>query len=313
MNRPPKSMPVAGVRERIVPLIGHGPHRSRPSRSGRGLGLLAGAALAIGFSPDWSARGQGEKAGQIVGSGAPRTVEIDGSNAVSQPPGPEPAEGTALAHVVNTMRALQRGDVNGFVAGFDATADEISMLTAIAGFSREALDFRRKYVDSYGVDYWNAFQNAEDPAGVFDFHFTHVLDEHIEALKRLDNAVLERDRAVRLPNTGADTALLRGEDGSGWLIDATPLVPAGFATTTFAGLMEQMARMVNRYGKVLGKEGVDPRDLDFDMGRAEAEIFHQAIHGEALPDDAPPARLDLQRLLAEDSAATPPARTETPE
>lgn len=178
--------------------------------------------------------------------------------------------------IVATMEALRRADRRRFLEGFDYTDTERRMLESLVDFSSAALRFRKRFVDEYGRLAWEVFQNPQLPPGAHDFRFSHISDEQMEALRQLDEADLQKSREVALPNTGGFSRLVEKE-GGGWLIDAGSLLPEGQSPSQFANIIRAMIDAVERHIAVIGIKGIDPEDIDHDIGLSiDREIGSQS-------------------------------------
>ncbi len=181
---------------------------------------------------------------------------------------------------IDTMNALRQGDKKTFLAGFDAGTAELKLLETIADLSAESLRFRKKFVDAYGAGAWRTFQDPVNQINsVHDFNFTHITAEQMQVLKEMDNAEIERSGEVALPNAAPLTKMVKKKDR--WLIDARTLIPADQPINDMIGYMRNVLNVVRFYENVIGEKGVEPADLDHDMGRAT-----DLMHG--VPTDAEP-------------------------
>ncbi|CAN5395071.1 hypothetical protein BH23VER1_BH23VER1_33720 [soil metagenome] len=184
------------------------------------------------------------------------------------------------AVAVQVAEALRAGDVNAFVAGFDATDEEVEFLNSLGTFAAAAVDFRDKFIKAYGLDYWNAFQNYDDPPGAHDFAFTNVTEAQVAELKALDDAKLRETRQVKLPNTATVQSLVE-RDGQ-WFIDASTMLPPNASMAAMTRHVKATTAIVERYAKLIGKDDVLARDIDHDMGRA----LHEFQSGRPSPEPA---------------------------
>lgn len=189
------------------------------------------------------------------------------SEKASAPSGAENAQPVNAATPQAALRAMTeailKADKGRFTGCLEGTPEQIKAMQSVYDYSHEAVEFREALIKAYGKEGWAKFQDSSAAGGASAR--LDVPDD--EFLGEIDKGKCEvNGDAATLMVTGKPPMALKKTNGA-WRIDAAALLPPDAQPAKFAEMMTRMGQVVKQYKKAIGKPGVKPEDLNYELGR----------------------------------------------
>ena len=183
---------------------------------------------------------------------------------------PEPKPGKTPKEIVARLaQAMYEGNKIEMLACFTGTDQEKRPVESIANFMVAALTFKEAFIETYGQEEWDKFQDPEKKPKEGDAEFFLITKEKLERMKRADVRIEGEKAFFLVPNGPAEAleaVIVRQADG--WLIQASSFLPVGAEPVAFSNMMDGLAAVVVKYHKAIGHEGLTPEDIDAELGMA---------------------------------------------
>jgi hypothetical protein len=176
------------------------------------------------------------------------------------------------------VRSMSSNDSKLFVSCFCGTADQMKYVLGLADFISATHTFKEKFIHAYGEDGWRDFQNPEKaPKGPSsswqaDWSFKEVSPHDIVSTIQGTHVHVDGELAYfSLPNENVEVMAIR--KNSMWCVAAETFLPPGADINLATEYMDKMTSMVRRFETVIGMGNISVEDIDYEMGRASAEMM----------------------------------------
>ncbi|HUS47378.1 MAG TPA: hypothetical protein VM098_04630 [Phycisphaerae bacterium] len=199
-----------------------------------------------------------------------------------------PKATTPLQAGRNMVHAFQSGTREQFLSCVAGTEDEKKLAGAMYDYACATKGFREDFVKAYGEAAWTEFQSEETedaPEGP-NASLPVIPDDMLEEMEKAQVKIDGDKATLTMEQDGAPLGLIKL--GGVWKVDASVL--AGRSNLQWmTEKMSKMAELVRKYRKTIGKPGIKPEDIDYELGRATAKF----LMGEE-PNE--PHRFDIEKL-----------------
>ena len=173
-----------------------------------------------------------------------------------------------------------------------------SVFEGTADFGEAATRFRRRFIEDYGRSAWNTFNDenhvprsvkgntANGGVTVLElFEFTRIYRE-------LNENQSENESSCRYPNTETELVAIKKEGR--WYVDLEKSTPINVEQIdSILELFSALSTGLRRVTPAIGREGVSPNQIDYELGR----ISIQAMGGAPLPPQPDFTLDDLPELI----------------
>ncbi len=183
----------------------------------------------------------------------------------------------------NTYSLLYDGTREQYMARLDGTVAELNAAGAMFDFIRANMDFRNAFIHAYGKSAWDEFgTGSSDPASEKQM----LADEIDKSEPRIDGD--QATLTCKKPGAAEPSALRLVQFNGGWKVKASCLVPSGENGDKTVAIMPQLTALIAKYRRAIGKPGVRPEDITYELRRESDEMFGKK-HEE-------PHRFDINKL-----------------
>jgi hypothetical protein len=213
------------------------------------------------------------------------TIVAGGCNKDESAPPPQASQGPEVrAAAQNVFSLLFDGTRAQFLSCFYGTQPDLNAVGIIFDFNRTSMNFQRDFIKAYGPAAWPASQNGPtDPAA-----------EKKKRIDEIDRSELQIDGdqatlANTTPGSEKQSPLRLVKTGGVWKVQASSLRPAGQNGDKALAAMAKMASLMAKYQKAVGKPGIKPEDITYELGRAANEQVLGKTYTE-------PHRFDINKI-----------------
>lgn len=212
---------------------------------------------------------------------------LSGCGRSTPPSGAKPAA-TAEEALRGFLQGMKDLDERAMLARCKVSDEESAALCTLMEFGRAAQDFRAAFIEAYGKEAWERFNDPDYSPGETNAHVT-LLEEPVEDMVAASNLQMQGDAVATfvMPNESRLSRIVKTDKG--WLIDAHTLFPAEIEPEKFMKVMREMGNHLRKYKKAIGQTGITADDIDVELGRA----FTESLFGLKLPT---PHRFDIDKL-----------------
>lgn len=179
---------------------------------------------------------------------------------------PEPASSPSEA-LMGYTRAVIGGDVREAAAHVVSDADSRRWLASIIWQQQVTMRFHALFVDAYGQDALEEFNDIGSPTRPTDAHLTLMTDVSLREFQSNPPKADASTRSVEFGSwEGLDGAVVRVDGG--WLVDGAAAIPPSMSVDHFIQILNNRTSATSRYLKAIGYKGITAEDLDIELGRA---------------------------------------------
>jgi hypothetical protein len=209
------------------------------------------------------APGDGQRESSSKG---PALVDVKTLTSVRPQPSDTPKEAVAAF-----MNAFKASDPKQLMATATGDAQQKRNMAKFARYLQATVLFRDDFVAEYGQKAWQRFNSPTHSPGKANATLTlNIPDDDILDNLQID---IQGDRAIVKAPGEPQPMILRKIKG-GWIVDMETLEPAGGQSLDASmELMNQLAPIIVKYRKAIGKEGITPDDIDYELGREMAPVL----------------------------------------
>ena len=204
-------------------------------------------------------------------------------------PGVAATAGSPRDAVIQLTEAMHEGDEARLMALLEGTDKQKEYMRIRMDFITAGKEFREAFIKAYGRQAWEDFQ--DESKAPIDGNATLSVSDPEEKIARFREAEIdERGEEAFCENTdtpGEKIRLIRVEDG--WRVDADSLCPDDEKMQGTIKQLGPLAKVIRKYMKAIGHEGIGPEDIDAELGREITTI----MTGMELPG---PHRFDIDKL-----------------
>jgi len=193
---------------------------------------------------------------------------------------------TPQVAIKNLLNAVADGNKDRFMACWAGTPQQVAAMGSMYEAGRASADFRERFIKAYGDKSWDDFEHGKNEGARARLL---LMDEGAGDIDKAHCKINGRTAELTDPDhpSKSFTFLKVGDE---WRLDASGARPPD--PRTFAELMDSMTASIQKYGKAIGKKGIKPEDINFELGRAMAE----SMMGVTMKD---PHRFDIDNLPAD--------------
>lgn len=197
-------------------------------------------------------------------------VGIFVSNIAGAEKEPKKGESSALrAALVNFATALHDADKDKLLSCVTGDVAQLNGVAALVRYGNTTREFRRTFLKTYGEKAWDAFQKPSVPGTHCDATLTFPDKSLVKAAQSAEIRNVDGGYEATLPGSPIPISFVR--EGDTWKISATSIVPTGQDPGQFAKHFTTLSDLIEKYTRVIGKNGVTPNDIDHDLGCSLAE------------------------------------------
>jgi hypothetical protein len=202
----------------------------------------------------------------LVAGGCKKDESPPPPNNASPPPASGSLDSGPRAAAKNMYSLLFDGTKAQFLSCFWGTEPDLKSVGTLFDFNRSSLDFRNAFIQAYGKAAWPSGRNGpDDPA--------REQQARLNEIERSDLKI-DGDQATL-------TNIMRGAEkqnpmeliktGGTWKVKASSLRPTGPNGDKALAAMAGMASLMSKYQRAVGKPGIKPEDILYELKRALAE------------------------------------------
>ena len=184
--------------------------------------------------------------------------------------------------VIQFTQGMFEGDEKKMFAAVEATPEQRRYCRASMELATAAVRFRDAFIEAYGSGEWEEFQ---DPSGaslnVVDLEEKIAHLRKIPIDERSDKAALE---GVWKPGDKIEITRVKG----GWRVASSSFCPAEEKIQSAIDMHMPVVRVLRKYKKAIGRPGIKPEDIDFELGRE----FMRVLKGKEILG---PRRFDIDK------------------
>ena len=173
--------------------------------------------------------------------------------------------------VINMATALKDADETKFLASVDATEKEQKAFSEIIRLTAAINKLRDDFIKAYGQKGWDEFQDKSEDISKDDAHFDFITDESIAKLKEVQIDLRENKAFYPRENQEKPGRVIKVQDK--WLVDGSDFFPPIIGSGMVGSFSGKLADVITKYNKAIGKEGIEPEDIDAELGRAMKALF----------------------------------------
>jgi hypothetical protein len=174
--------------------------------------------------------------------------------------------------MLQVMEGMYAGNDEQVLKAVKADDKQKAFVRAVVLFVKNADDFRADFVKSYGKEKWDRFNDPNIDPGNGDGNATLTIPELKEQREQVEKATIDikgaEANAEMTDKAGKKTKwkLVKVEDG--WVVDAASLMEGVADVDMTTKQLTNLANLVKLYRKAIGKPGINPDDIDVELGRA---------------------------------------------
>jgi hypothetical protein len=195
-----------------------------------------------------------------------------GGDAATQPkPATTPA--SPREALIQVAEATHAGNEARVLAAVEASETQAEFLRVVTQYVAAVTQFRDTFVEAYGQQAWNDFQDDNKAPEDGNAKFT-LSDPQKEIAKIRKLSVDDRgDEAFcqSVDEPGETVRIIKVENG--WRVDAGSICPQEEEMQKTVRQFRPMAEIIREYQKAIGRPGINPDDIDAELGRALAKLL----------------------------------------
>jgi len=198
------------------------------------------------------------------------------------PQNSQAAEVRAAARNVYTL--LFEGTKAQFLSCFYGTTSDLNAVGTMFDFNRTSMDYYDAFIKAYGLSAWPSSENGpSDPAS-----------EKKKRIEEIDTGELKIDgnqATLTLTKAGSlkQNPLRLVKTGGSWKVQASSYRPPGENGDKALAVMAKMAPIMAEYQGAIGKPGIKPEDITYELRRAANEQVFGKTYTE-------PHRFDINKI-----------------
>ena len=168
--------------------------------------------------------------------------------------------------IESLAQSMYEADAKNMLGCFAGTPDELEAIESLANFGSSALQFKIKFIETYGEKEWQDFQDPAKGLDRYDATLDIITDTDLEEFMSLQIRVKEDKAFFTVPDQFYESVILK-KNGR-WFIQASSIFKPGTNPKAFADAMNNGAKTIKKFEKAIGYEGLTPEDIDEELGRA---------------------------------------------